>query len=273
MLPRAFQKSDTLHNTDYASVTEVSGTKVSGEQIARMYTRYRFAAELARGGPVLEVACGSGQGLGCFAKHASLVCGLDIDMGLLRIAQRTYGGRGNIMLVNGNAHEIPYKDASFDTVVLFEALYYLKEPAVFIAEAKRVLRANGTLLMCTANREIPDFNPSPFSYRYFSASELCFLVRSAGFRGVCVFGDCPVPAPSLKSRACSRLKRAAIRMRVMPRTMKGKEFLKRVFMGPLVAMPEDISRESVPYAEPRAIPCDRTDATHKVVFVKADKPI
>ena len=61
---------------DYTHLTEIAGSKITGEQLQRMYNRYAFAAELSTGKDVLEVACGVGQGLGllgCSAK--SVVAG------------------------------------------------------------------------------------------------------------------------------------------------------------------------------------------------------
>lgn len=63
---------------DYTSVTEITGCNVTSEQLQRMYARYRFASELCDDKEVLEVACGSGQGLGYLAKKAKRVVGGDI---------------------------------------------------------------------------------------------------------------------------------------------------------------------------------------------------
>jgi ubiquinone/menaquinone biosynthesis C-methylase UbiE len=75
-----------------------------------------------------------------------------------------------------DAHNLPFDDKSFDVVILYEAIYYLEHPERFIEEARRVLRENGTLLICTANKDWSGFNPSPYTYKYFSAPEL-FLLR------------------------------------------------------------------------------------------------
>jgi len=52
-----------LDNLDYSTVSEITGYSVAHEQIQRMYARYRFASEFCDGKDVIEVACGSGQGL------------------------------------------------------------------------------------------------------------------------------------------------------------------------------------------------------------------
>src|SRR5262249_6372523 len=99
-------------------------------------TRYKFASDFCRGGRVLEIGCGAGQGLGYLARSASSVIGGDYTEALLRNAQSHYGGR--IPLVALDAHELPFVDLSFDTVILYEAIYYLNSPAQFLEECRRV---------------------------------------------------------------------------------------------------------------------------------------
>ena len=53
-----------LNKTDYLDVTELSGDEVSEEQVVRLCQRYYWAKEYCVDKVVLEVACGSGQGLG-----------------------------------------------------------------------------------------------------------------------------------------------------------------------------------------------------------------
>jgi ArsR family transcriptional regulator len=44
-------------------------------------------------------------------------------------------------------HALPFKDGSFDLVVLMHALTYADKPAQAVAEAARVLRKGGRLLL------------------------------------------------------------------------------------------------------------------------------
>ena len=80
-----------------------------------------------------------------------------------------------------DAQSLPLETASFDVVMLFEAIYYLPNPELFLREARRVLRPDGLLLICSANCERADFNASPFSHRYFSARDLGSLLSREGF--------------------------------------------------------------------------------------------
>lgn len=49
-------------------------------------------------------------------------------------------------------HALPFKDRSFDLVVLMHALTYAAKPAQAVAEGARVLRSGGRLLLCSLAR-------------------------------------------------------------------------------------------------------------------------
>lgn len=46
-----------------------------------------------------------------------------------------------------DAQELPFQDATFDVVLLLEAIYYLPHAEKFMAEARRVLRPDGILFI------------------------------------------------------------------------------------------------------------------------------
>lgn len=48
--------------------------------------------------------------------------------------------------------------------------------------------------MCTVNKDWDDFNPSPYSYKYFSAPELYKLLHNNEFVDITLYGDCKVDA-------------------------------------------------------------------------------
>ncbi|HOX22312.1 MAG TPA: class I SAM-dependent methyltransferase [Elusimicrobiales bacterium] len=255
----------------FTTVTEATGCNVSREQIKRMYTRYRFAAEQCpAGAQILEVACGSGQGLGYLAKKAQAVHAIDIDDALLAAAKRHYAATTKISIAKGDAHKLSFADASLDAVLLYEAIYYLPHPEQFAAEAFRVLKKGGKLLICSANSELPDFNPSPYSQKYFSASELHKLMTDAGFAAVKLFANCRVD-DSAKGKFLSAVKKTAVKLNLMPKTMRGKEWLKRVVFGSLVPLPAELDDGMADYDKPEPIAPGIPNTTHKVIFAVGEK--
>lgn len=256
--------------SDYTTVTELPGSKVTREQIERVYHRYYFASGFGEGKDVLEVACGAGLGLGMLAQSARLVIGGDIDEKIMAFPQKHYQDRKNIEIKCLDAQKLLFSDNSFDVVILFEAIYYLSDPRQFVHEASRVLRKNGTLLIATANRDWADFNPSPFSTRYFSVPELSLLLKEK-FQKLEIYGAFPVLADTLKSRIISLIKRIAVALHLMPKTMKGKEIYKRIIFGQLVILPPEIKMEMAQYTPPVPISSEEPEKLHMVIYAVAKK--
>lgn len=247
----------------YLHVTESALFKASQEQIDRLYTRYKFAAQYCQNKDVLEVACGAGLGLGLLANVARRVVGGDIDQDNLALAQKTY--RNRIETLHLKAESLSFPDNSFDVVILFEAIYYLSDPEKFLGEAHRVLRNGGQLLIGSANKEWAGFNPSPFSIKYFSARELHQMLEENGFHAS-AFADCPLEKTSFKSKIIGSIKEMAVKYDLMPKTMKGKELFKRIFMGKLIPLPSELTEGMATFNPPVAINPENVIDSYKVLF-------
>jgi len=252
----------------YATITELPGNKITSEQLARLYQRYRFAQQFCTEKEVMEVACGAGMGLGYLAKVAKKVIGGDIDKEILKYALKHYEGRDKIEIRKFDAQNLPFEDKSFDVVIFYEAIYYLAKPEKFVSEACRVLKDNGVLLICTVNKDWADFNPSPHSTKYFSAPELYSLVNQK-FSQVQLFGAFPASNKGIKNKFLSSVKRTAVNFNLIPKTMKGKEIFKRVFFGKLLTLPSEIGDGEVEYSPPVAISSNQPNYQYKVLFFEA----
>lgn len=248
---------------DYSSVTEISGNRVTHEQLARMFHRYRFAANFCEGKDILEVACGAGQGLGYLARKARRAVGGDCTESLIRSAKRYYKDRVELHLLD--AHLLPFEDNSFDVVILYEAIYYLVQPEKFVTEAHRVLRKGGLLVTATVNKDWSEFNPSPFSARYFSVPELAELLQSNGFR-VEFYGAFSTSPKTAKEKVISAIRKIAVALHLIPKTMKGKELLKKIFYGKLIPLREELEEGICEYQPPERISSDTPDHQYKVIY-------
>lgn len=250
----------------YITVTEMPGTKATKENFQMLYSRYRWASQFVSGKDVLEVACGAGQGLGYLAKKARRVVGGDIDGDIVKCAQNHYQGR--VEIFQFDAHKLPFEANSFDVVILFEAIYYLAQPKKFLEECRRVLRKNGLVLVCTVNKDWSGFNPSSFSFKYFSIPELVNLFKEYNF-DVEIFGAFPISVDSGKDKIINFVRRTAVVLHLIPKTMKGKEKLKRIFCGKLVTLPAEIEEGMAEYSPPTSIPDVSSNSQYKVLFAVA----
>jgi hypothetical protein len=139
--------------------------------------------------------------------------------------------------------------------------------AEFLDECRRVLAPGGVFLLCTANREWAGFNPSRLAARYFSASELIGLVSHHGFIPT-LYGAPPPPPDSLRARIERSMRRVGARLHLIPRTMKGKELLKRMFLGPLEPVPAELDGEILDGPSPTPIAAHEAPS-YKCLFVVA----
>ncbi len=252
--------------TDFIELTEIAGDDVTAEQVQRIARRYYWAQQYCQGKDVLEAACGTGQGLGLLLTSARTVTAGDFSTPILAIAGRHYGSR--IALEQFDAQNMSFADNSFDTVILFEALYYLPDAQRFFAECRRVLRPGGHLLIASANKDLFDFTPSPHSHRYFGVVELATELGALGFEVQC-FGDTPIDQVSPWQRVLRPVKMAASRLGLIPKSMKAKKLLKRLVFGGLVTMPAEIDVATAPQVSPVRLPTAQPCRDFKVIFCAA----
>lgn len=107
----------------------------------------RWACSRARG-RVLEIAIGTGRNLEHYPEDVRLA-GVDISPAMLaRAERRAYEQRRSIDLREGTAEALEWDDETFDTVVSTLSLCTIPDDRAAIAEAWRVLRPGGSLVLC-----------------------------------------------------------------------------------------------------------------------------
>jgi SAM-dependent methyltransferase len=136
--------------------------------------RYRFAARFADGRRVLDAGCGSGYGVAELANAAAVVA-MDISAEATAYARREFSRTG-VHFLQGACESLPFADASFDLVVAFEVIEHLDRWREMLAEARRVLRPHGVLLVSTPNKawyaeSRAAAGPNPYHVREFEYDE------------------------------------------------------------------------------------------------------
>jgi ubiquinone/menaquinone biosynthesis C-methylase UbiE len=148
-------------------------------EIARDYDRWAASydadrnatrdldAEVVRRAPlalagrdVLELGCGTGKNTAWLAERARTVVGLDFSAGMLARARERLGrlgergGAAHVRFVHHDVREPwPVPRAAVDVVVGNLVLEHVEDLAPVYAEAARVLRPGGQLLLCELHPE------------------------------------------------------------------------------------------------------------------------
>ena len=112
----------------------------------------RTALPLLAPGDVLDIASGDGVLAELLAPHAHRYVCVDSSQRVVAAAGERLRRFPNVEVREGDMHALPFKDGSFDLVVLMHALTYADKPAQAVAEATRVLRKGGRLLLSSLAR-------------------------------------------------------------------------------------------------------------------------
>jgi demethylmenaquinone methyltransferase/2-methoxy-6-polyprenyl-1,4-benzoquinol methylase len=125
---------------------DLVNTVLSGGTDAGWRKRAARATGLTAGGSALDVACGSGKLTAQLARIAGAggrVVGLDFSPQMLEVARHDHPG---IEFVEGDALNLPFDDASFDTSTIAFGLRNLADPVRGLREMLRVARRRAVVL-------------------------------------------------------------------------------------------------------------------------------
>jgi hypothetical protein len=101
--------------------------------------------------------------------------------------------------------------------------------------------------------------------RYFSAPELYDLIRKS-FWEVTIYVGFHVDKLGTKSEIISLMKRFAVKFNLIPGSLKTRAYLKRIFMGKLISLPQEITEGMAPYEAPREIPVGKVTRDFKILY-------
>lgn len=189
---------DPLAAQDRSRIPQVLNSRGRGSSWAdsvagdmeRHYSPGRSWEATARGlthlldlGDVLDVASGDGVLAELLAPQSrSIVC-LDISNRVVEEGRKRLAPFSEASFEQGDMHELPFDDASFDTVLLMHALTYTEDPGRVLAECRRVLRQSGHLLAVTLSQHSHKKAVEPYDHKNlgFEPRQLESLAAENGF--------------------------------------------------------------------------------------------
>lgn len=104
-------------------------------------------ALLPRAWRVVDLGCGTGEIAAEVAPYVRAVVAIDREPAMLEAARRRLREFRNVDVRRGDLLELPAKSGEFDAGVLSLVLHHLRDPVAVLAEARRILRRDGALLV------------------------------------------------------------------------------------------------------------------------------
>lgn len=142
--------------------------------VAPLFSRARYLsldtmleqADLPTSGRVLDAGGGTGRVSSVIREHAREVVIADPSLGMLRQADRT-----QLRLACSNSESLPFPNASFERVIMVDALHHVINHGQTAREMYRVLKPGGRIVI-----EEPDIRS--FYVKLIAMAEKILLMRS-----------------------------------------------------------------------------------------------
>jgi ArsR family transcriptional regulator len=134
---------------------------------------------------LLDIGTGTGRLLEVLAPRTRRALGVDASREMLALARARLSERGlaeSCTVRQADMYRLPLADRSFDAVTLQMVLHYAEDPAAALAEAARVLRPGGLLLVADLAPHGAAEVLTRFAHRWpgFDDSELAGWLGQAG---------------------------------------------------------------------------------------------
>lgn len=122
--------------------------RVFGPPLRRRVARAVSRLDAGSGDCVLDLGVGTGLSLPFYPDGVHVV-GVDLSLGMLRQARRKVGNGASrrIKLVRGDALRLPFRDGTFDHVLVTHVVSVVDDPFRLVEEARRVVRPGGRIVI------------------------------------------------------------------------------------------------------------------------------
>ena len=117
------------------------------EMFGRAFHLHALLGLLDSSATVGDLGCGTGQLSALVAPHVARVIAVDSSSDMLHAARVRLADHRNVEVRLGNLETLPIDHAQLDIAVLGLVLHHVPDPALALAEAARVLRPGGRVLI------------------------------------------------------------------------------------------------------------------------------
>jgi ubiquinone/menaquinone biosynthesis C-methylase UbiE len=139
------EKAAAYFSANAASWSELRSLHVDEESVERAMGQMLASPNI---GTLVDLGTGTGRVLEVFSKQASKLLGVDSSRDMLAIARTNLERLGlRPELRQSDIYALPLPDASADVVTIHQVLHFLDEPQKALLEARRILAADGKLLV------------------------------------------------------------------------------------------------------------------------------
>jgi len=187
--PGALELGKYYESTDYISHSDTrKGVFASVYQVVRKYTLSRKRALISKFNPkgeILDIGCATGQFLKYMSDHGWKTTGIEPDEKTRQHAISEYG-----LQVFPEEKLNEFKKSSFDVITMWHVLEHVSDLSGRMAQLKKLLKPEGTLLIAVPNCEAYDAKKYrefwagydlPRHLYHFTKSDIKLLVEKFGF--------------------------------------------------------------------------------------------
>ncbi len=156
-----------------------------------------------------DLGCGTGTVSGWLGLFCNRIIAVDASREMLAAARENLAGQKHIQLRQGSLDKLPMENGELDVALMMLVLHHLAEPKRVLAEAARVLKPGGRLLVLDMMPHDREEYRQTMGHVWlgFSEKQLTQWLHAAGFKDI---RWCPVP-PESKAKGPSLFVAAARR--------------------------------------------------------------
>jgi SAM-dependent methyltransferase len=147
-------------------------------------TKYKFVYEFLGHdlGTTADIGCGPGVFTRYLCRNATFVFTADVDRASLGRTFARHTREKNLAPLVTRVNQLPFRDASLDTVLLLEVLEHLEDDAGALREIARILRPGGKLVISVP---VPpgEIDAGEFGHKRegYTRADLLRLLETGGF--------------------------------------------------------------------------------------------